>query len=99
MLVAPPYDVIPESEVARYEALSPYNVIRLTRSGRDYDRAARTFQEWLVGGILTPDPPSMYAHEVRFDGRRLRDLVAAARLPACEARDLLPHERPHPVAK
>src|SRR5258708_7795162 len=74
MLVAPPYDVIPESEVARYEALSPYNVIRLTRPGRDYDRAARTFQEWLVGGILTPDPPSMYVHEVRFDGRRRRDL-------------------------
>ncbi|HXB04225.1 MAG TPA: DUF1015 family protein, partial [Candidatus Angelobacter sp.] len=38
-LVAPPYDVIPEPEVARYEALSPYNIVRLTRPGRDYDRA------------------------------------------------------------
>jgi len=95
MLVAPPYDVIPESEVARYEALSPYNVIRLTRPGRDYDRAARTFQEWLVGGILTPDPPSMYVHEVRFDGRRRRDLVAALRLQPYEDRVVLPHERTH----
>src|SRR5450759_5824546 len=36
-LVAPPYDVIPEPQVARYEELSPYNVVRLTRPGRDYD--------------------------------------------------------------
>ena len=94
-LVAPPYDVIPEPEVARYEALSPYNVIRLTRPGRDYDRAARTFQEWLARGILASDPPSMYVHEVRFDGRRRRDLIAALRLQPYEDRVVLPHERTH----
>jgi uncharacterized protein (DUF1015 family) len=93
--VAPPYDVIPEPEVARYEALSPYNVVRLTRPGRDYDRAARTFQEWLAGGILASDPPSMYVHEVRFDGRRRRDLIAALRLQPYEDRVVLPHERTH----
>jgi uncharacterized protein (DUF1015 family) len=87
--------VIPESEVARYEALSPYNVVRLTRPGQDYGRAARTFQEWLAGGILSPDPPSMYVHEVRFDGRRRRDLIAALRLQPYEDRVVLPHERTH----
>ena len=94
-LVAPPYDVIPELEVAHYEALSPYNVVRLIRPGRDYDGAARTFQGWLAGGILAPDPPSMYVHEVRFDGRRRRDLIAALRLQPYEDRVVLPHERTH----
>jgi len=81
--------------VARYEALSPYNIVRLTRPGRDYDRAAHTFQDWLAGGILATDPPSMYVHEVRFDGRRRRDLIAALRLQPYEDRVVLPHERTH----
>ena len=94
-LVAPPYDVIPESEVARYEALSPYNVVRLTRPGRDYEGASRTFEGWLGEGILEKDPQSMYVHEVRFDGRRRLDLIAALRLQPYEERSVLPHERTH----
>jgi uncharacterized protein (DUF1015 family) len=93
--VAPPYDVIPDSDVARYEALSPYNVVRLTRPGREYDRAARRFNDWWEGGILEPDPLSMYVHEVRFDGKRRRDLIAALRLQPYEDRVVLPHERTH----
>jgi uncharacterized protein (DUF1015 family) len=93
--VAPPYDVIPDSEVARYEARSPYNIVRLTRPGRDYAGAARTFDEWLDNGILEPDPPSMYVHEVRFEGRRRLDLIAALRLQPYEDRVVLPHERTH----
>jgi uncharacterized protein (DUF1015 family) len=93
--VAPPYDVIPDSELAGYEARSPYNVVRLTRPGRDYERAARTFDEWLDTGILEPDPPSMYVHEVRFEGRRRLDLIAALRLQPYADRVVLPHERTH----
>ncbi len=78
--MAPPYDVIPDSEVARYEALSPYNAVRLTRPGRDYESASRAFDDWLREGVLAVDPPSMYIHEVRFDGKRRRDLIAALRL-------------------
>ena len=94
-MVAPPYDVIPDSQVGRYEARSPYNIVRLTRPGRDYWRAARTFDEWLDNGILEPDPPSMYVHEVRFGGRRRRDLIGALRLQPYEDRVVLPHERTH----
>jgi uncharacterized protein (DUF1015 family) len=94
-LVAPPYDVIPDSELPGYEALSLYNVVRLTRPGRDYDRAARTFEDWLQAGILEADPPSMYVHEVRFDGKRRRDLIAALRLQPYEDHVVLPHERTH----
>jgi uncharacterized protein (DUF1015 family) len=94
-LVAPPYDVIPEAELAGYEALSPYNVVRLTRPGRDYDGAARRFQEWLAGGILAAETPSMYIHEVQFGGGRRRDLLARLRLQPYEDRVVLPHERTH----
>ncbi|HEV2029076.1 MAG TPA: DUF1015 domain-containing protein [Candidatus Dormibacteraeota bacterium] len=94
-LVAPPYDVIPDSELPRYEALSPHNIVRLTRPGHDYDRSARTFEDWLKAGILEADPPSMYVHEVRFNGKRRRDLIAALRLQPYEDRVVLPHERTH----
>jgi len=94
-LVAPPYDVIPESDLPHYLALSPYNVVRLTRPGSDYAGAARTFEEWVSGGILEPDPPSMYVHQVEFDGRRRLDLIAALRLVPYADRVVLPHERTH----
>ncbi len=94
-LVAPPYDVISASDVTRYEALSPFNVVHLTRPGTDYERAARKFEEWERNGILQADEPSMYVHEVAFNGRRRRDLIAALRLQPYEDRVVLPHERTH----
>ncbi|HEV2036580.1 MAG TPA: DUF1015 domain-containing protein [Candidatus Dormibacteraeota bacterium] len=95
-LVAAPYDVIPDSAVARYEALSPHNVIRLIRPGADYARAAGTFEAWLANGTLREDQPSMYVHEVDLgDGRTRRDLVAALRLEPYESGVVLPHERTH----
>jgi uncharacterized protein (DUF1015 family) len=94
-LVAPPYDVISDSQLARYAALSPYNVVRLTRPGRDYERAARTFEDWHQEGILKADSASMYVHEVRFNGKRRLDLIAALRLQPYEDRVVLPHERTH----
>jgi uncharacterized protein (DUF1015 family) len=97
--VAPPYDVIPESELPRYRSLSPYNVVHLTRPGTDYAGAARTFERWLDERYLEPDPPSMYMHEVEFQGRRRRDLIAALRLQPYQDRVVLPHERTHRAAK
>ncbi|HEY2596853.1 MAG TPA: DUF1015 domain-containing protein [Candidatus Dormibacteraeota bacterium] len=94
-LVSPPYDVISEPDLERYRSLSPHNVIRLIRPGPDYQGAAATFEEWLRSGILEPDPPSMYVHEVAFGGRRRRDLIAALRLQPYEDRVILPHERTH----
>ncbi|HVD47409.1 MAG TPA: DUF1015 domain-containing protein, partial [Candidatus Limnocylindria bacterium] len=94
-LVAPPYDVIPEPDLARYRSSSPYNVVRLTRPGTDYAGAAGVFEVWMRDGILDPDPPSLYVHEVAFDGRRRRDLIAALRLQPYEDRVVLPHERTH----
>src|SRR6267143_6462777 len=94
-LVAPPYDVIPDSELAKYERLSPFNVAHVTRPGTDYAAAARTFEEWEEKGIVQADEPSMYVHEVTFDGRWRRDLIAALRLQPYSDGVVLPHERTH----
>ncbi|TME96941.1 MAG: DUF1015 domain-containing protein [Chloroflexi bacterium] len=95
-LVAPPYDVIPDADIARYLDRSPHNVIRLIRPGHDYDGAARTLEAWLQAGTLRADDPSMYVHEVDLgDGRTRRDLLAALRLEPYERRVVLPHERTH----
>src|SRR5206468_9106814 len=95
-LVAPPYDVIPDADIAGYLERSPHNVIRLIRPGQDYDGAARTLDAWLQGGTLRADDPSMYVHDVDLaDGRTRRDLLAALRLEPHERRVVLPHERTH----
>ena len=95
-LVAPPYDVIPEAQVARYQSLSPHNVIRLIRPGSDYEGAARILSSWLDEGVLRQDAPSMYVHEVEVaPGRTRRDLIAALRLEPYDRGIVLPHERTH----
>jgi uncharacterized protein (DUF1015 family) len=94
-VVAPPYDVISDAELAAYRALSPYNVVHLTRPGTDYEGAGRRFARWLDDRILEPDGPSMYVHEVEFDGRVRRDLMATLRLQPYSDRVVLPHERTH----
>ena len=94
-LVAPPYDVIPDADLSHYRSLSPYNVVRLTRPGTDYAEAARTFERWLDERVLEADTPSMYVHEVSFDGRTRRDLIARLRVQPYSDRVVLPHERTH----
>ncbi|TMF96131.1 MAG: DUF1015 domain-containing protein, partial [Chloroflexi bacterium] len=94
-LMAPPYDVIPDSDLAHYRSLSPYNVVHLTRPGTDYEGAAMTFERWLDDRILEPESRSMYVHEVEFDGRVRRDLIASLRLQPYSDKVVLPHERTH----
>ena len=94
-VVAPPYDVIPEAEVATYRARSPYNVVRLTRPGTNYAGAARSFEDWRTEGVLSSDPTSMYVHEAVFGGRHRRDLMAAVRVQPYSDRVVLPHELTH----
>jgi uncharacterized protein (DUF1015 family) len=93
--VAPPYDVLSDADVAYYRALSPHNVVHLTRPGTDYEGAAGTFMRWLDDRILEGDPASMYVHEVELDGKVRRDLIAALRLQPYSDRVVLPHERTH----
>jgi uncharacterized protein (DUF1015 family) len=95
-VVAPPYDVLSKEQVAEYRARSPHNVVRLTRPGEDYERAARLLREWIASGVLREEgEPRMYVHRTDFDGRTRTDLVAALRLQPYEDRAVLPHERTH----
>jgi uncharacterized protein (DUF1015 family) len=95
-VVAPPYDVIPDAQLPELRARSPYNVVRLTRPGEDYAGAAQLLEQWLGSGILAQeDEPTLWVHEVRYDGRRRRDLVGALHLEPYEYRKVLPHERTH----
>src|SRR5919199_4023183 len=66
-VLAPPYDVIPETDLDQYRQRSPYNVVRLTRPGTDYAGAAALFNQWQADRALENDAPAMYLHEVAFD--------------------------------
>jgi uncharacterized protein (DUF1015 family) len=94
-LVAPPYDVIADEDVARWQDASPFNVSRFTRPGSEYARAADLLTTWLDDGVLREDEPSLYVYQVDFDGRSRRDLVGALRLQAYGDGAVLPHERTH----
>jgi uncharacterized protein (DUF1015 family) len=95
-VVAPPYDVLSEEQVAEHRARSPHNVVRLTRPGADYEGAARVLREWIADGVLSRDAePAMHLHRTEFDGRVRLDLVAVLRLQPYGDRVVLPHERTH----
>ncbi len=94
-VLAPPYDVIPEDQLGMYRGRSPWNVVRLIRPGTDCDAAARLWADWQREGVLRRDAPAMYVHEVRFEGRRRHDLLAALRLQPYADRVVLPHELTH----
>ena len=99
-LTSPPYDVIDADGVLRYEAMSPYNVVRLIlpREPEDggmtrYDAAAALLASWRAEGVLRPDPePALYAYEMREGDAVTRGLVGALALVDPEAGIVLPHE-------
>lgn len=100
-VVAPPYDVLTDQQVAALQAASPHSVVHLTRPGTDYDGAARTLRDWLEQGVLVREPgPVMYLHETEVGpGRRRLDLVATLRVEPYASGAVLPHERTHPGPK
>jgi uncharacterized protein (DUF1015 family) len=99
-LTSPPYDVIDEDGVRRYEAMSPYNVVRLilpreptSGGGTRYDTAAGLLARWRAGGVLRPDPePALYAYEMREGESVTRGLIGALALVDPDAGIVLPHE-------
>lgn len=105
-LVTPPFNVISPEAQARYYARHPHNLIRLElgreESGDDdlnnrYTRAAVTFAEWRLQGVLRQDPLAFYLYEQRFRlaGNTLtrQGLLARVRVEPWETGVILPHER------
>lgn len=110
-LVTPPYDVISGEAQKSYYAQSLYNVIRLelgqeyaedTPLNNRYTRAATTFSEWRLDGVLQQETlPSYYLYQQRFtydnQSYTRTSLLARVWLEPWNKRVVLPHE--HTLAK
>jgi uncharacterized protein (DUF1015 family) len=106
-VIAPPYDVLSEEDVASYGARSEHNIVHIDvpTGGPDrYVRAAALLRRWTDDGVLVADAePSYTLYRMGFTdatGAR-RDLVGV--LGALEVVDegaggVLPHERTTPKA-
>ena len=102
-MIAPPYDVVDESDVAALHARSPHNVahVESPRSEGDADRyahAAALLGEWERAGVLLREAtPSYYVYEQRttVEGERVarRCFFARLRLSPFEDGLVRPHER------
>ena len=98
-VLAPPYDVIDETQQRELEARDPHNVVRLTLprdedgAGSRYDVAGRRLAQWREQGVLAPDPmAALYVYEEQAEGHVQRGLVGALGLTPAEDGIVLPHE-------
>ena len=105
-VMCPPYDVISAEHQKLYYERSEYNAIRLEfpqLSADRYKRAASTFRQWLMAGVLqTDDIPAFYLHDHHFEysgrGRMRRGLIARVKLEPW-GKGIYPHEQTLPKAK
>ncbi len=105
-LVAPPYDVISESERDELYELYPYNVIRLILN-RDEDRyksAKYHFDEWLENRILVEkEKEGVYVYEQDFeiDGNKYNriGIICLMKLEEFGKGKIFPHEKTFPKPK
>lgn len=106
-VTCPPYDVIGEGGIARWEQEHPANVVRLVlpRDGSDpaarYTAAAHRLAAWIRDGILVRDAQaSLFVYEQMVDGESYVGLMGTVDLVDPADRVILPHEDvfPGPVA-
>ena len=106
-LLAPPYDVLDESDKAALLARSDRNIVAIDLPhlppkslgpAEAYRRSADLLKTWLDDGTLVRDPAAaLYLYHQRFthEGRRYtrRMIIARVRLHPFEEGIVLPHER------
>jgi uncharacterized protein (DUF1015 family) len=108
-VVAPPYDVIDDTQRTELAGRSPYNVVELDLphdpgGGDPYEHAAELLGQWTDQGVLARDTqPTIWALEQDYsapDGSRLtrRGFVARVKL-APYGEGIRPHERTQPGPK
>jgi uncharacterized protein (DUF1015 family) len=106
-VVAPPYDVLSEDDLADYQSRSVHNIshIDVPRGGADrYVRAAELLRLWRRDGVLVCDPkPSFTIYRLRFTDASGAPRDVAGVLGGLEVVDegvggVLPHERTTPKA-
>jgi uncharacterized protein (DUF1015 family) len=110
-VVAPPYDVIDETQREELLRRSPYNVaaVDLPRSeqgGRDaYEAAGDLFDSWqLQGAVVRDEQPAVWAHTQQYTGpdgvaQTRRGFFCRVRIEAYGPGGVRPHERTHPGPK
>jgi uncharacterized protein (DUF1015 family) len=111
-VVAPPYDVIDDSQRAELLKRSPFNVVAVDlpkpddNSTRDpYEQAGELFESWQLQGALLRDPePAIWAHSQDYTGpdgirRTRRGFFCRVRIEDYGPGRVRPHERTHPGPK
>lgn len=106
-LIAPPYDVLGESDRAKLQARDPHNIVAVDlphvppkSAGPDelYDRANINLQSWLKTGVLERDVrPALYPYTQSYEhgGRTFhrRGFIALVRLSPFGEGHVVPHEK------
>ena len=101
-LIAPPYDVVSESDRAALAAKSAWNIVRvdLPQGGAEekYANAGRELRRWIDRGVLRRDgTPAFYRYHQAFSigGREYtrKGFIGRIRLRRFDERVVLPHER------
>jgi uncharacterized protein (DUF1015 family) len=111
-VVAPPYDVIDETQQKQLYERHPANIIRLILNrpepGDDenarYARAARFLNNWQLEGVLFTEPdPAIYVYHQQFDYRGQtfvrRGFMCRCRLERLGEGKIFPHEDTLPGPK
>src|SRR4051794_25212037 len=102
-VIAPPYDVLSDADVAALGALDAHNIVHIdVPSGGDdrYAVAARTLAEWLDAGVLVrDDAPSLTIYRMAFTdatgaARTIVGVLCGLEVVDLDAGGVLPHERP-----
>lgn len=100
-VIAPPYDVISDSDIAALESLDEHNIswIDDPKGGEDrYRTAARRLDDWLAEGVLVQDDrPSFTIYRMAFTDAAGKDRIISGVLGGLEVVDegsggVLPHE-------
>ncbi len=114
-LVAPPYDVLSDSEREEYAGRSPHNVVRVTLPEQlpddrskyiKYGRSSARLAEWRRDGVLqTDERPCLYRYTQKFsvpasaDEYERTSVIALLKTEPYEAGTVLPHEQTFPKHK
>ena len=109
-LSSPPYDVISETERARYASKDEHNIVHVDMplsdgAGDPYRDAARRIAEWRNSGIFVTDAAKSYSlYRLSFidptgTQRQTVGVIGALEVVDEGAGGVLPHERTTPKAK
>ncbi len=107
-VIAPPYDVLSDADVAGLQTRDPHNIVwvDVPTGGDDrYQQAALTLRRWLSAGVLVHDEvPSFTIYRMRFTdatgtARDIAGVLGGLEVVDEGAGGVLPHERTTPKAK